>query len=143
MKTYEQYQATKASMRNDLLRRWGEKLPARLKSALIESGFDTVEDVIAAFKDNYQATAEQFLRSPGCGRQTVDQILSLLDIEPPQVQEPMLTGRRLAPISTDGVELTKRERFLIRKLIAGFKAVYDDDYESPLLDELIALRDKL
>src|SRR3546814_9650958 len=54
-----------------------------------------------------------------------------------------ILGRRHLLISTDGVELTKRERSLIRKLIAGFKAVYDDDYESPLLDELIALRDKL
>lgn len=59
-------------------------LSVRAAKAVKHCGLETPALFIAEFKADFDAATAMFLRSPGCGRQTLDELLRTFEIEKPQ-----------------------------------------------------------
>lgn len=123
------------AMRKDLER--FERIPSRLRLALINSRFSSVEEVKAAFIKDRDAELGRFLRSPGVGTLTLQQMMSFLDLPTTNEKIAVDVHRKYnIVLASNSYELTKDERSLIRRLITAQLIMTDDQHAREELKEL-------
>lgn len=59
-------------------------LSVRAERAVKNCGYQTPAAFIKSFNENYDSASAEFLRMPGCGRGTLNELLEALEVERPQ-----------------------------------------------------------